>query len=153
MAYQANDEWLGSVHLGPTTWYVDCGCPPVPVLTGALFGLFGLSSRTSSMVGPRYVAQGTSTRRRIIGKSSRSCFGYVRLRLRSYGLVLMVLLGGERRRNSAVGVLRTKRRHRSDVIYADDNAYWADGPLSEGANELGKSFVRLRERVRQESEN
>ena len=34
-----------------------------------------------------------------------------------------------------------------------DIAYWSDGSLGEGANELGKSLVRLKERLRQESEN
>ena len=38
------------------------------------------------------------------------------------------------------------------IVYADDNTYWGDGPLGEGANELGKALVRLRERLRQENE-
>ena len=41
----------------------------------------------------------------------------------------------------------------ADIVYADDNTYWGDGPLGEGANELGKALVRLRERLRQEGEN
>ena len=41
----------------------------------------------------------------------------------------------------------------ADIVYVDDNAYWGDSPLGEGANELGKALVRLRERLRQESEN
>ena len=36
-----------------------------------------------------------------------------------------------------------------DIVYADDNTYWGDGPLGEGANELGNALVRLRERLRQ----
>ena len=36
-----------------------------------------------------------------------------------------------------------------DIVYAEDNTYWDDGPLGEGANEPSKALVRLRE---QESE-
>lgn len=39
-----------------------------------------------------------------------------------------------------------------DVIYADDNDYWGEGPSGEGANELGKALMRVRERLRQEGE-
>jgi predicted NAD-dependent protein-ADP-ribosyltransferase YbiA (DUF1768 family) len=41
----------------------------------------------------------------------------------------------------------------ANIVYADDNTYWGDGSLGEGANELGKALVRLGERLRQESEN
>ncbi|KAG8218935.1 hypothetical protein J3R82DRAFT_4643 [Butyriboletus roseoflavus] len=39
-----------------------------------------------------------------------------------------------------------------DIVYADDNEYWGEGPLGEGANELGKALVRVRERLQQEGE-
>ena len=39
-----------------------------------------------------------------------------------------------------------------DIVYAEDNTYWDDGPLGEGANEPSNALVRLRERLRQENE-
>ncbi|KIJ69838.1 hypothetical protein HYDPIDRAFT_171815 [Hydnomerulius pinastri MD-312] len=38
----------------------------------------------------------------------------------------------------------------ADIIYADANSYWGEGALGEGANELGKALVRVRDRLRQE---
>ncbi|KIK98199.1 hypothetical protein PAXRUDRAFT_134691 [Paxillus rubicundulus Ve08.2h10] len=40
----------------------------------------------------------------------------------------------------------------ADIVYADANSYWGEGPLGEGANELGKALVRVRDRLRLESE-
>jgi len=38
-----------------------------------------------------------------------------------------------------------------DIIYADPNEpYWGEGPVGQGANELGKAIVRARERLRRE---
>ena len=50
--------------------------------------------------------------------------------------------------------LRTLLLHTglADIIYADDNDYWGEGPLGEGANELGKALIRVRERLRQEGD-
>lgn len=39
-----------------------------------------------------------------------------------------------------------------DIIYKDENTFWGEGSLGEGANELGKALVRIRERLRQEGE-
>lgn len=41
----------------------------------------------------------------------------------------------------------------ADIIYADANLYWGHGRAGEGQNELGKALVRLRERLRQETDN
>ena len=50
--------------------------------------------------------------------------------------------------------LRTllRRTGLADIVYADDNTCWRDGPLG-GANEFDKALVRLRERLGQENEN
>lgn len=50
--------------------------------------------------------------------------------------------------------LRTLLLHTGlvDIIYMDENSYWGEGPLGEGANELGKALVRVRDRLRQEGE-
>ncbi|KAF9226807.1 hypothetical protein BS17DRAFT_776158 [Gyrodon lividus] len=40
----------------------------------------------------------------------------------------------------------------ADIVYADANSYWGEGPLGEGANELGKALVRVRERLCQEGD-
>ncbi|KAH7887425.1 hypothetical protein F5I97DRAFT_1806076 [Phlebopus sp. FC_14] len=40
----------------------------------------------------------------------------------------------------------------SDIIYADANSYWGEGPQGEGANELGKALARVRDRLRREGE-
>lgn len=37
-----------------------------------------------------------------------------------------------------------------DIIYKDENSYWGDGSLGDGANELGRALVRVRERLRHE---
>lgn len=52
-------------------------------------------------------------------------------------------------------VLRTLllRTGLGDIIYSDENSYWGDAITGEGANELGKALVRLRERLRQEGEH
>ncbi|KAG9317755.1 hypothetical protein JVU11DRAFT_1973 [Chiua virens] len=39
-----------------------------------------------------------------------------------------------------------------DIVYADENTYWGEGRAGEGANELGKTLMRVRERLRQEGE-
>ncbi|KAF8547014.1 DUF1768-domain-containing protein [Imleria badia] len=41
----------------------------------------------------------------------------------------------------------------ADIVYADENTYWGDGHMGDGANELGRALVRLRDRLRQEGEN
>lgn len=39
----------------------------------------------------------------------------------------------------------------ANIIYSEPNdAYWGDGSLGQGANELGKAIVRARERLRNE---
>ncbi len=39
----------------------------------------------------------------------------------------------------------------SELIFSEENdPFWGDGPYSQGANELGKSLVRVRERLRRE---
>ena len=40
----------------------------------------------------------------------------------------------------------------ADIVYADDNDYWGERPLCEGANELGKALIRVRGRLRQEGD-
>jgi predicted NAD-dependent protein-ADP-ribosyltransferase YbiA (DUF1768 family) len=40
----------------------------------------------------------------------------------------------------------------SDIVYADDNPYWGEGPSSTGSNELGKALMRVRDRIRAEGE-
>lgn len=41
----------------------------------------------------------------------------------------------------------------ADVVYADANdSYWGHGPLGEGANELGKALMRVRDKLRAEGE-
>jgi len=36
----------------------------------------------------------------------------------------------------------------SDVVYADNNTYWGEGPSGTGSNELGNALVRVRDRLR-----
>jgi len=39
----------------------------------------------------------------------------------------------------------------TDIIYSEANdPYWGEGPLGQGANELGKAIVRARDRLRRE---
>lgn len=38
----------------------------------------------------------------------------------------------------------------SDLLYSSRDDFWGDGPLGQGANELGKALVRVRERLREE---
>lgn len=39
----------------------------------------------------------------------------------------------------------------ADIIYSDaSDSYWGEGQLGQGANELGKAIVRVRERLRRE---
>jgi predicted NAD-dependent protein-ADP-ribosyltransferase YbiA (DUF1768 family) len=39
----------------------------------------------------------------------------------------------------------------ADIIYAEANdPFWGSGPIGEGANQLGKTLVRVRERLRLE---
>jgi predicted NAD-dependent protein-ADP-ribosyltransferase YbiA (DUF1768 family) len=39
----------------------------------------------------------------------------------------------------------------ADIIYSDPgDTYWGEGPLGQGANELGKAIVRARERLQRE---
>ncbi|KAF7984751.1 hypothetical protein HWV62_11707 [Athelia sp. TMB] len=39
----------------------------------------------------------------------------------------------------------------ADIIYAEaEDAYWGEGPAGQGTNELGKSIMRVRERLRRE---
>ncbi|KAH7912929.1 hypothetical protein BJ138DRAFT_1003358 [Hygrophoropsis aurantiaca] len=38
----------------------------------------------------------------------------------------------------------------ANIVYQDINSYWGEGPSGEGANELGKALVRVRERLRME---
>jgi hypothetical protein len=41
----------------------------------------------------------------------------------------------------------------ADIVYADANdSYWGHGPLGEGANELGKALMRVRDKLRAEGE-
>jgi len=40
----------------------------------------------------------------------------------------------------------------AEIIYTDDNTYWGDGQMGDGANELGKALIRLRERLRLEGD-
>ncbi|KAG1806449.1 uncharacterized protein HD556DRAFT_1436408 [Suillus plorans] len=41
----------------------------------------------------------------------------------------------------------------ADIVYADANdAYWGHGPSGDGANELGKALIRVRDRLRAEGE-
>jgi predicted NAD-dependent protein-ADP-ribosyltransferase YbiA (DUF1768 family) len=51
--------------------------------------------------------------------------------------------------------LRTLLLHTglADIVYADGNdSYWGHGPLGEGANELGKALMRVRDKLRAEGE-
>lgn len=42
----------------------------------------------------------------------------------------------------------------ADIIYSEtEDAYWGEGPFGQGANELGKSIMRVRERLRREGYN
>jgi predicted NAD-dependent protein-ADP-ribosyltransferase YbiA (DUF1768 family) len=36
----------------------------------------------------------------------------------------------------------------SNLVYADHNTYWGEGPTGTGSNKLGKALVRVRERIR-----
>ncbi|EGO28034.1 hypothetical protein SERLADRAFT_347359 [Serpula lacrymans var. lacrymans S7.9] len=38
----------------------------------------------------------------------------------------------------------------ADLVYADAHTYWGEGPLGDGANELGKALVRVRDKLRAE---
>ena len=38
----------------------------------------------------------------------------------------------------------------ADIVYADSNDYWGEGPSGEGENELGKALIRVRDRLRHE---
>ena len=41
---------------------------------------------------------------------------------------------------------------KADLIYAETtDSFWGEGPLGQGANELGKSLVRVREKLRAEA--
>ena len=35
----------------------------------------------------------------------------------------------------------------SDIVYADHNPYWGEGPSGAGSNELGKALMRVRDRL------
>lgn len=40
----------------------------------------------------------------------------------------------------------------ANLVYADDNdSFWGDGALGQGANELGKAMVRIRDRLRNQN--
>ena len=38
----------------------------------------------------------------------------------------------------------------ADIIFADVDLFWGEGPLRDGANELGRSLMRVRDRFRAE---
>ncbi|KZT70320.1 hypothetical protein DAEQUDRAFT_725603 [Daedalea quercina L-15889] len=38
----------------------------------------------------------------------------------------------------------------ADIVFSDSDGFWGVGPLGRGANELGRSLVRVRDRFRQE---
>lgn len=38
----------------------------------------------------------------------------------------------------------------ADIIFSDADIYWGEGPLGNGANQLGQSLMRVRDRLRAE---
>ncbi|KAI6024504.1 hypothetical protein EDC04DRAFT_2573967 [Pisolithus marmoratus] len=40
----------------------------------------------------------------------------------------------------------------ADLVFADPNSYWGEGPDGEGENHLGKALARIRERLHREGE-
>ena len=38
----------------------------------------------------------------------------------------------------------------AEIIFADTDLFWGEGPLHDGANELGRSLMRVRDRLRAE---
>ncbi|KAG1752408.1 uncharacterized protein EDB91DRAFT_1044509 [Suillus paluster] len=44
------------------------------------------------------------------------------------------------------------RTHLADIVYADPNLYWGQGPSGEGSNELGRALMRIRDRLHADGE-